>query len=156
MIASKLCNNENPRESRSLGFSIPLWYGGLFHRLITDYLFLSQPFADEMANHTCHDRNNKRNNYIFQAMHLPSVPGIGGGNIGIITHESVSLYMFWHSLLRRRNGHIPDRDGRYSDHLLLIFQICCIAAINFIFQNRNVLHQPFRYRCTHATGVFCN
>ena len=41
MIASKLCNNENPRESRSLGFSIPLWYGGLFHRLITDYLFLS-------------------------------------------------------------------------------------------------------------------
>lgn len=55
-----------------------------------------------MANHTCHDRNNKRNNYIFQAMHLPSVPGIGGGNIGIITHESVSFYMFWHSLLRRR------------------------------------------------------
>ena len=41
MIASKLCSNENPRESRSLGFFIPLWYGGLFHRLITDYLFLS-------------------------------------------------------------------------------------------------------------------
>ena len=38
-------------------------------------------------------------------MHLPSVPGIGGGNIGIITHESVSFYMFWHSLLRRRNGY---------------------------------------------------
>lgn len=89
-------------------------------------------------------------------MHLPSVPGIGGGNIGIITHESVSFYMFWHSLLRRRNGHIPDRDGRYSDDLLLIFQICFIAAIDFIFQNCNVLHQPFRYRCTHATGVFCN
>ena len=64
-----------------------------------------------MANHTCHDRNNKRNNYIFQAMHLPSVPGIGGGNIGIITHESVSFYMFWHSLLRRRNGLNPDRRG---------------------------------------------
>ena len=154
MIASKLCNNENPRESRSLGFSIPLWYGGLFHRLITDYLFLSNHLQmrwliTPAITETIRDSN-------ISIINTPFPYRYRGGNIGIITHESVSFYMFWHSLLRHRNGHIPDRDGRYSDHLLLIFQICFIAAINFIFQNCNVLHQPFRYRCTHATGVFCN
>ena len=30
--------NEKPRESHSLGFSIPFLYGGLNHRLVTGYL----------------------------------------------------------------------------------------------------------------------
>ena len=30
--------NENPKDRNSLGFSIPFFYGGLIHRLVTDYL----------------------------------------------------------------------------------------------------------------------
>ena len=33
--------NEKPRDRNSLGFSIPFLYGGLNHRLVTDYLSLS-------------------------------------------------------------------------------------------------------------------
>ena len=30
--------NKNPSDRHSEGFSIPFFYGGLFHRLVTDYL----------------------------------------------------------------------------------------------------------------------
>ena len=39
-----------------------------------------QPFDDVMANYTSRNSDNKRND-IFHAVHLPSVPGIGGGNM---------------------------------------------------------------------------
>lgn len=73
--------NENP-SAATLGFSIPTWeWEGLYPQ--ADYrLFIAvQPFADEMANHTRHNSDNKRSEYFHGTHPLPvtSIGAVTGG-----------------------------------------------------------------------------
>ena len=38
--------NEKPRDRNSLGFSIPFLYGGLNHRLVTDYRLPKEQYEE--------------------------------------------------------------------------------------------------------------
>ena len=69
--------NEKPRERNSLGFSIPFLYGGLNHRLVTDYLSPSNHFDDVVAGYTSRDSDNKRKALVPYWRHPLSLPGIG-------------------------------------------------------------------------------
>ena len=77
-----------------MGVFVPFWQGGLNLRLVALVVSIQpfanvvgyrlfvvvQPFADEMANHTCHDRNNESNKYIHRKVRAPSLCRYRGGN----------------------------------------------------------------------------
>ena len=64
---------KTPEGPNPLGFSIR--YGELL-RLGCSYLFIPvQPFAYVVANHTCYDRDKKRDDDIFHSAHLLSAGG---------------------------------------------------------------------------------
>ena len=84
--------NENPKESHSLGFSMPFWYGGLNHRLVTDYLFLSNHLQmrwliTPAITETIRDSN-------MSIINTPFPYRYRGGNIRIIAYNQFSFYQF--------------------------------------------------------------
>ena len=84
--------NENPKESHSLGFSMPFWYGGLNHRLVTDYLLLSNHLQmrwliTPAITETIRDSN-------MSIINTPFPYRYRGGNIRIIPYNQFSFYQF--------------------------------------------------------------
>ena len=75
--------NENPRMAVR-GFSIPFLYGGLDHRLVTGYLPPSNHLQMRWQTTPAITVITKDKMY-SKTKHLLPVPGIGGGNICIIT-----------------------------------------------------------------------
>ena len=137
--------NENPKESHSLGFSMPFGYGGLNHRLVTDYLFLSNHLQMRWLITPAAMETIRDNNISIMDALLP-VTSVRGGNIGIITYECGLYYCFiatsqkvavtraaagdaWitsfyiflcrHKVVTSQPAVITPTAGRYPDHLLL-------------------------------------
>lgn len=58
MIAFKRNAKQNPAELQLCGVFIPFGQGGLILRLTTATVSV-QPFADVVANYSCHDRDKE-------------------------------------------------------------------------------------------------
>ena len=112
--------NENPKESHSLGFSMPFGYGGLNHRLVTDYLFLSNHLQmrwliTPAITETIRDSN-------MSIINTPFPYRYRGGNIRIIPCNQFSFYQLFlcrHKVVMSQPAAITLTAGRYPDHLLL-------------------------------------
>ena len=126
-------------------------YGELF-RLGCCYLFIPvQPFAYVVANYACYNRDKKSENKICHVAFTSFLLEVRQLLHHIIFHANIlhnSCCDIATAAITRTAG------GRYLDHLLLFFLI--YLSINLIFQDSNILRQPFRNRRAHASGIFRN
>lgn len=121
-------------------------------RLGCCYLFIPvQPFAYVVANYTCYNRDKKSENKICHVAFTSFLLEVRQLLHHIIFHANV----LHNSCCDIATAAITrTASGRYPDHLLLFFVI--YLSINLIFQDSNILRQPFWNRRAHASGVFCN
>ena len=57
-VISPYGQHKNPTRCELVGFSIPFWQGGLVPRLVAVIVSV-QPFANEVGDYTCQNRENK-------------------------------------------------------------------------------------------------
>ena len=121
-------------------------------RLGCCYLFIPvQPFAYVVANYTCYNRDKKSENKICHVAFTSFLLEVRQLLHHIIFHANIlhnSCCDIATAAFTRTAG------GRYLDHPLLFFLI--YLSINLIFQDSNILRQPFRNRRAHASGIFCD
>ena len=126
-------------------------YGELF-RLGCCYLFIPvQPFAYVVANYACYNRDKKSENKICHVAFTSFLLEVRQLLHHIIFHANIlhnSCCDIATAAFTRTAG------GRYLDPPLLFFLI--YLSINLIFQDSNILRQPFRNRRAHASGIFCD
>ena len=126
-------------------------YGELF-RLGCCYLFIPvQPFAYVVANYACYNRDKKSENRICHVAFTSFLLEVRQLLHHIIFHANIlhnSCCDIATAAFTRTAG------GRYLDPPLLFFLI--YLSINLIFQDSNILRQPFRNRRAHASGIFCD